>query len=186
MQLYTFILWLPISRRSVIHEFFTALKGVWHEIFYFTFLRESVSHQDHFDFFRKFVEIIANECLSVMSTTPLTNLSPVSTTLWLIFVADFHRCRWRRERTVLPILACLHWKWKISKNAICKCKAHSTKLLTKYEKNVYLKIFLIYRRCHWHCWSKFIRDYLRIFSKKFETIPMGYSGARGTLIYEKT
>jgi hypothetical protein len=29
-------------------------------------------------------------------------------------------------------------------------------------------------------------DYLHEFSKKIETIPMAYSGARGTLIYEKT
>jgi hypothetical protein len=33
--------------------------------------------------------------------------------------------------------------------------------------------------------NKSIRDYLREFSKKIETIPMAYSGARGTLIYEK-
>ncbi len=31
----------------------------------------------------------------------------------------------------------------------------------------------------------FIRDYLCEFSKKFETIPVGYSEARGTLVYEK-
>jgi hypothetical protein len=60
---------------------------------------------------------------------------------------------------VLPILACLHLKMK----------------------NLYLKIFLIYRRCRWHRWYTFIRDYLREFSKKFETIQMGYSVARGTL-----
>ena len=29
-----------------------------------------VSHQDRFEFFRKFSEIIANECLSAVSTTP--------------------------------------------------------------------------------------------------------------------
>jgi hypothetical protein len=31
----------------------------------------------------------------------------------------------------------------------------------------------------------FIREYLREFSKKFEMVLKGYSGARGTLIYEK-
>jgi hypothetical protein len=29
-----------------------------------------VSHWDHFEFFRKFMEIFANECLSAVSTTP--------------------------------------------------------------------------------------------------------------------
>jgi hypothetical protein len=31
----------------------------------------------------------------------------------------------------------------------------------------------------------FVREYLRKFSEKFEMVLMGYSGARGTLIYEK-
>ncbi len=55
----------------------------------------------------------------------------------------------------------------------------------KKEKKLYLKIFLFYRRCRWHRWTTSIRDYLREFSKKIETISMAYSGARGTLIYEK-
>ena len=50
---------------------------------------------------------------------------------------------------------------------------HSTKLLTKYSKKFYLKIFF------------FICEYLREFSKKFEMVLMGYSGIQGTLIYEK-
>ena len=29
-----------------------------------------VSHEDHFEFFRKFAEIFPNECLSAVSTTP--------------------------------------------------------------------------------------------------------------------
>ncbi len=33
--------------------------------------------------------------------------------------------------------------------------------------------------------TNIICDYLREFSKKFETIPIGYSEARGTLIFEK-
>ncbi len=63
------------------------LKGVGHEIFDFSFFHESVSPGllsillgsfDHFDFFRKFAEIIANE--SAVSTTPAINCSAVSTT----------------------------------------------------------------------------------------------------------
>ncbi len=62
---------------------------------------------------------------------------------------------------------------------------HETKLLTKYFKKFYLKIFIFFRRCRWHRWQTFIREYLREFSKKFEMIPIRYSEARGTLIYEK-
>ncbi len=57
--------------------------------------------------------------------------------------------------------------------------------LTKYFKKFYLKIFIFFRRCRWHRWQTFIRKYHRKFSKKFEMIPMRYSEARGTLIYEK-
>ncbi len=46
-------------------------------------------------------------------------------------------------------------------------------------------MFIFFRRCRWHRWQTFIREYLREFSKKFEKIPMRYSEARGTLIYEK-
>ncbi len=34
-------------------------------------------------------------------------------------------------------------------------------------------------------WCTFTCEYLREFSKKFETVLMGYSGARGKLIHEK-
>ncbi len=40
-----------------------------------------VSHEDRLDFFRKFAEIIASECLSAVSTTPAINSSTVSMTL---------------------------------------------------------------------------------------------------------
>ncbi len=56
---------------------------------------------------------------------------------------------------------------------------YSAKLFIKNEKNGTWKFFSF--RCRWHRWQTFIRE----FSKKLETIPMAYSGARGTLIYEK-
>ncbi len=47
----------------------------------------------------------------------------------------------------------------------------------------------ICRRCRWHrwqtMWSILSCEYLREFSKKFETVLMGYSGAGGKLIREK-
>ncbi len=45
-----------------------------------------------------------------------------------------------------------------------------------------LKVDHRYQR---HRWSTLICEYLREFSKKFETVQMGYSGAGGKLIHEK-
>ncbi len=56
---------------------------------------------------------------------------------------------------------------------------------TKIFKFFWLKIFFICHRCQRHRWSTLICEYLREFSKKFETILMGYSGAGGKLIHEK-
>ncbi len=53
-------------------------------------------------------------------------------------------------------------------------------------KKIYtLKFFSFIVGVIWHRWQTFISDYFREFSKKFETIPMRYSEARGKLIYEK-
>ncbi len=43
----------------------------------------------------------------------------------------------------------------------------------------------ICHRCHWHRWWTLTCEYLREFSKKFETVLMGYSGAGGKLIHKK-
>ncbi len=54
----------------------------------------------------------------------------------------------------------------------------------KQKFSLFLKFIIFFHRCHWHRWQTFIRGYLREFSKEFETIPLGYSEAWGTLIYE--
>ncbi len=59
---------------------------------------------------------------------------------------------------------------------------HSTKLLTKMKKNYNSKFFSFIAGV---VDTADIRDYLCEFSKKFQTITMAYSGARGRLIYEK-
>jgi hypothetical protein len=56
--------------------------------------------------------------------------------------------------------------------------------------NKIIKIFLIEdfficHRCQRHRWSTMSSEYLREFSKKFETALMVYSGAWGKLIHEK-
>ncbi len=57
--------------------------------------------------------------------------------------------------------------------------------LTKLLKFLWLKIFSICHRCRWHRWQTFSCQYLREFSKKFETVWKEYSGAGGKLIHEK-
>ncbi len=52
-------------------------------------------------------------------------------------------------------------------------------------KFFWLKIFLICHRSQRHRWSILSCEYLREFSKKFETVLMGYSGAGEKLIDEK-
>ncbi len=41
-------------------------------------------------------------------------------------------------------------------------------------------------RCHWHRWCTLTCEYLREFWKKIEAVLIGYSGAGGKLIHEKT
>ncbi len=76
-----------------------------------------------------------------------------------------------------------------------RCQRHRRQkfiyMLTLLSKGVpflkffWLKIFFI---CHWcqrHRWSSLSCEYSREFSKKFETVLIGYSGAGGKLIHEK-
>ncbi len=72
------------------------LKGQCHEIFCFWFFHESVSppsprvsHQDRFEFFRKFAEIFASDGAPPVWTTPVANLPPVSTTPAANFATSF-------------------------------------------------------------------------------------------------
>jgi hypothetical protein len=66
-----------------------------------------------------------------------------------------------------------------------RCKVHLPKLFTKNEKNLYLKIFLfiagVVDTADKHSFAIISAN----FRKKIETITIAYSGARGTLIYEK-
>ncbi len=57
---------------------------------------------------------------------------------------------------------------------------------TKLSKFFWLQFFFICHRCQRHRWSILSCEYLREFRKKFETVLMRYSGARGKLIHKKT
>jgi len=61
---------------------------------------------------------------------------------------------------------------------------------TQRWPNKIIKIFLIEdfsicHRCRWHRWQTLSCEYLREFSKKFETVLMEYSWDGGKLIHEK-
>jgi hypothetical protein len=65
-------------------------------------------------------------------------------------------------------------------------------MLARLLKRVFKKInnfltedFLICHRCQRHRWCTLSCEYLGEFSKKFETVIMGYSEAGGKLIHEK-
>ncbi len=70
--------------------------------------------------------------------TPPKNCSPVSTTPPINF--------WVMSTTPAIRQSCLYqlpytWKWKIRKNFIFRCNVHTTKTLTKNEKNYTWNVF---------------------------------------------
>ncbi len=48
------------------------------------------------------------------------------------------------------------------------------------------KLKIICHRCRWYRWCTLTCEYLREFSKKFETVLLEYSGSGGKLIHQKT
>ncbi len=130
--------------------------------------------------------------LSPVSTTPAANLPPVSTTPVAICHRYqlhrrqiCHRCQWHRWQIMGTISGC----WDLKVNLKAKCIYRLTILpkgvQTKKFKLLWLKVFCICHRCQRHRWQTLSCEYLRKFSKKFETTPMIYSGAWGKLIREK-
>ncbi len=74
-----------------------------------------------------------------------------------------HRCHWHRWQI------CRRRRWH--RQQFCRrCRWHR---------------WQICHRCRWYRWCTLTCDYLREFSKKFETVLMQYSGAGGKLIHQK-
>ncbi len=106
MQPSTFRIWCSFFR--VLHSSCrmlctcSVLKGVWYEIFDFRIFMNQcppgpqVFHWSLFEFFRKFAEIFANECLSPESVTPVISCSAEATTSAKNF------CRWQEGGGKLP------------------------------------------------------------------------------------
>ncbi len=126
----------------------------------------------------------------------LVLLPPVSTTP----VSNCHRYHWHRRQFCFR---CQRHGWQIMET-ISDCRHFQVNLKAKIYiymlillpkgvqrklfKFFWLKIFSICHchQCQWHQWCTLSCEYLRKFSKKFETALIVYSGAWGKLIHEKT
>ncbi len=83
------------------------------------------------------------------------------------------------------ISGCSYLKLYLKAKCIYMLTLLSKGVPKKLLKFFWWKIFFICHRCQRHRWSTLNCEYLREFSKKFETVLMGYSGAGGKLIDEK-
>ncbi len=124
--------------------------------------------------------------------TPVANLPPVSTTP----VANCHRyqrhrrqichrCHWHWRQIMGTISGC----WNLNVNLKAKIYIYVSSTTQRWPIKI-IKIFLIEdfsicHRCRWYRWQTLSCEYLREFSKKFETVLMEYSGAGGKPIHEK-
>jgi hypothetical protein len=92
------------------------------------------------------------------------------------FILEFSSKRW---------LKCCHTKWG---RVVCMGCGVSSQKYAKFAAGVVDtggNRWQICHRCHWYRWSTLSCEYLREFSKKFETAQMVYSGAWEKLIHEK-
>ncbi len=118
--------------------------------------------------------------LPPVSTIPVANLPPVSTTP----AANCHR--YQRHRRQI----CHRCHWQQYQAAVTlKCIYMLTLLpkgvQTKLLKFFCLKVFSICHRCRWHRWQTLGCEYLREFSKKFETALMVYNQRLGGNWFKK-
>ncbi len=131
--------------------------------------------------------------LPLVSMTTVANLPPVS----LIPVAICQRFRWHRRQ----ICRRYDWhRWQICHRyqkhwqnwgqnlppvisvTIChRCHWYRRQFCRRCRWHRWQ----IWHRCCWYRWCTLTSKYLREFSKKFETVLMGYSGAGGKLTHEK-
>ncbi len=89
------------------------------------------------------------------------------------------------SKTPETISSCRHLKVNSKANIYIYVNSSTQRCPNKIIKFFLLKIFFICHRCQRHRWCTLNCEYLREFSKKFETALMVYSGAWGKLIHEK-
>ncbi len=118
-----------------------------------------------------------------------------------------HRCQWHRwqmkkifiqknfnnfvgtpldSRVNIYINFCLQVHFKVSAAWYCSHCLPSVSLIPVESCRWYRwHWWQICHRCLWYWWCSLTCEYLREFSKKIETVIMGYSGAGWKLIHEK-
>ncbi len=95
------------------------------------------------------------------------------------------RCQRHRWQTMWLISGCRNLKVNLKAKIYIYVNSTIQRCHNKIFKIFLIKDFLICHRCQQHRWSTLSCEYLSEFSKKFETVLMGYSGAGGELILEK-
>ncbi len=88
-----------------------------------------------------------------------------------------HWCRWQRGQICRR---CRWYRWQFANGIVDTGGKFATGINSTSETGG-----KICHRCRWYRWSTLSCEYLREFSKKFETVLMVYSGAWGKLIHEK-
>ncbi len=134
-----------IYNSKVFREVFLILKGtVSRDFLLLVFFMNQfppshrVSHQDRFEFFRKFAEIFASKGAPPVSTTPVANLPPVSTTPVAICHRHqrhrrqiCHRCQWHLWQTVETISGCCDLKVNLRQKCFYRLTILPTGVQTK-------------------------------------------------------
>ncbi len=101
------------------------------------------------------------------------------------FCHRYRWCCWYWWKMMGTISDCWHHKVNLKEKTYLYVNSIARSCSKKIIKTLWLKIFFI---CHWcqrHQWCTLSCEYLREFSKKFETALMVYSGAWGKLIHKK-
>jgi hypothetical protein len=96
-----------------------------------------------------------------------------------------HRYQRHRRQTMGLISGCRNLEVNLKAKMYMCVNSTIQRCPIKIIKKYLIEDFFICHRCQRHRWSTLSCEYLREFSKKFETVLMGYSGAWGKLIDEK-
>ena len=117
-----------------------------------------------------------------MSTTPVANCHRYQRHQRQIC----HRCQRHGRQTMGLISGCRYLKLNLKAKMYIYVNSAIQRCPNKIIKIFLIEDFFICHRCQWHRWSTLSCEYLREFSKKFETVLMGYSGAGGNRLMKKT
>ncbi len=144
-------------------------KGQCHEIFDFWFFHESVSSKP--------------PSIPIRPEYPIRTVSNFFENLRRYSQVKVHH-RYQRHTTLAANLP------PVSLTPVANLPPVSTtqaKLVAKFSAGVFDTSgkFAAGVGCRWYRWCTLTCEYLREFSKKFEMVLMGYSGAGGKLIHEK-